>query len=91
MRYKIKIQNENSDLKLQSKNNQNYFLFFNGRISISGGDFVFAEKAKNKIYAELQLQTEQISNLKDNVQVQNDHLNDLNNTKTNSSKSLRMI
>jgi hypothetical protein len=26
-----------------------------------------------------QLQTEQISNLKDNVQVQNDHLNDLNN------------
>jgi hypothetical protein len=39
------------------------------------------KKAKNKIYAELQLQTEQISNLKDNVQVQNDHLNDLNNTK----------
>jgi hypothetical protein len=37
------------------------------------------KKAKNKIYAELQLQTEQISNLKDNVQVQNDHLNDLNN------------
>jgi hypothetical protein len=49
-----------------------------------------SEKAKNKIYAELQLQTEQISNL-NNVQVQNDHLNDLNNTKTNSSKSLRMI
>jgi hypothetical protein len=90
MRYKIKIQNENSDLKLQSKKTKIIF-FFNGRISISGGDFVFAEKAKNKIYAELQLQTEQISNLKDNVQVQNDHLNDLNNTKTNSSKSLRMI
>jgi hypothetical protein len=47
---KIKIQNENSDLKLQSKNNQNYFFFFNGRISISGGDFVLQKKAKNKIY-----------------------------------------
>jgi hypothetical protein len=42
------IQNENSDLKLQSKNNQNYFFFFNGRISISGGDFVFAEKPRIK-------------------------------------------
>jgi hypothetical protein len=39
------------------------------------------KKAKNKIYAELKVQTEQISALKDNVQVQNDNLNDINNTK----------
>jgi hypothetical protein len=51
------------------------------RISFFSGDLVFTEKAKNKIYAELKVQTEQISALKDNVQVQNDNLNDINNTK----------
>jgi hypothetical protein len=79
------------DLKLQSKNNQNYFLFLTVGLVSLVVILSLQKKAKNKIYAELQLQTEQISNLKDNVQVQNDHLNDLNNTKTNSSKSLRMI
>lgn len=79
---KLKIQNENSDLKLQTKNNEAYFLIFVtlGLVSIVVILFV-QRKAKNKIYAELKEQTEQISALKDNVQVQNDHLNDLNNTK----------
>ena len=79
---KLKIQNENSDLKLQTKNNEAYFLIFVtlGLVSIVVILFV-QRKAKNKIYAELKEQTEQISALKDNVQVQNDNLNDLNNTK----------
>tara|TARA_R110000868_G_scaffold118180_1_gene313590 strand:- start:380 stop:2023 length:1644 start_codon:yes stop_codon:yes gene_type:complete len=79
---KLKIQNENSDLKLQKKNNETYFLIFVtlGLVSIVVILFV-QRKAKNKIYAELKVQTQQISVLKDNVQVQNDNLNDLNNTK----------
>jgi hypothetical protein len=53
MRYKNKIQNENSDLKLQSKNNQNYFLFLTvGLVSLVVILFL-QKKAKNKIYAEL--------------------------------------
>lgn len=79
---KLKIQKENADLKLQTKNNQTYFFIFVtvGLVALVVILFV-QKKAKNKIYAELQVQTEQISALKDNVQVQNDHLNDLNNTK----------
>jgi hypothetical protein len=42
---------------------------------------VICAKEQNKIHAELKVQTQQISTLKDNVQVQNDHLNDVNNTK----------
>ena len=79
---KLKIQNENADLKLQSKNNQFYFFIFLTLGLVSLVVILFMQKkAKNKINAELQLQTQQISNLKDNVQVQNDHLNDINNTK----------
>jgi two-component system sensor histidine kinase/response regulator len=79
---RLKIENENADLKLQTKNNQTYFFIFLtvGLVSLVVILFV-QKKAKNKIYAELKFQTEQISALKDNVQVQNDHLNDLNNTK----------
>ena len=79
---KLKIQNENSDLKLQKKNNQAYFLIFVTIGLVSVVVILFLQKkAKNKIYAELKAKTDQISALKDNVQVQNDHLNDVNNTK----------
>ncbi len=79
---KLKIQNENSDLKLQKKNNETYFLIFVSLGLVSIVVILFVQrKAKNKIYAELKVQTQQISVLKDNVQVQNDNLNDLNNTK----------
>jgi signal transduction histidine kinase len=79
---KLKIQNENADLKLQSKNNQSYFFIFLMLVLVAIVVILFFQKkAKNKINAELQFQTQQISNLKDNVQVQNDHLNDINNTK----------
>lgn len=79
---KLKIQNENSDLKLQKKNNQAYFLIFVSLGLVSLVVILFLQKkAKNKIYAELKAKTEQITALKDNVQVQNDHLNDVNNTK----------
>lgn len=79
---KLKIQNENADLKLQSKNSQFYFFIFLTLGLVALVVIMFMQKkAKNKIYAELKVQTEQISALKDNVQVQNDHLNDVNNTK----------
>ncbi|MDG2431092.1 tetratricopeptide repeat-containing sensor histidine kinase [Flavobacterium sp.] len=79
---KLKIENENADLKLQSKNNQTYFFIFLTLVLVAVVVILFLQKkAKNKINAELQFQTQQISNLKDNVQVQNDRLNDINNTK----------
>jgi signal transduction histidine kinase len=79
---KLKIQNENADLKLQSKNNQTFFFIILTLGLVSLVVILFLQKkAKNKIYAELKVQTEQISALKDNVQVQNDNLNDINNTK----------
>jgi signal transduction histidine kinase len=79
---KLKIQNENADLKIQSKNNQTFFfsILTLGLVGLVVILFL-QKKAKNKIYAELKVQTEQISALKDNVQVQNDNLNDINNTK----------
>jgi F0F1-type ATP synthase membrane subunit a len=61
---KLKIQNENSDLKLQSKNNKIIFLFLTVGLVSLVVILSLQKKAKNKIYAELQLQTEQISNLK---------------------------
>jgi signal transduction histidine kinase len=78
----LKTKNENFLFKLQTRRNLSYFLIFITLGLISMVVILLAQKKeKNKINALLQLKTAQISSLNDNIQIQNDHLNDLNNTK----------
>jgi signal transduction histidine kinase len=79
---RLKSKNESFFQKLQTRRNVSYLLLFITVGLISAVVILFLQKKeKNKIYALLQLKTEQISTLKDNVQSQNDYLSDLNNTK----------
>lgn len=79
---KLKLKNESVYSKLQTRRNITYLLIFITLVLISLIIFLFyQQKEKNKIYALLKTKSDQINTLKDDVQVQNDYLSDLNNTK----------
>lgn len=79
---KLKLKNESVYSKLQTRRSITYLLIFITLVLISLIIFLFyQQKEKNKIYALLKTKSDQINSLKDDVQVQNDYLNDLNNTK----------
>lgn len=78
----LTIKNENAALKLESKKDLSYFLFFISLILILFVVVLFIQqKAKHRVYDLLKIKSDQVSKMKDDIQVQNDHLNDLNNTK----------
>lgn len=85
----LTVQNEITDLKLESKRNLTYYLIFISLILIV---FILIlvdqQKAKRKVYDLLLNKTEQISLMSDKIQMQNDYLNELNNTK---NKLLKII
>jgi two-component system, sensor histidine kinase and response regulator len=86
---KLTGQNKYKNLKLQSRRNLTYFLIFVLLILTLFIIILFIQqKAKHKVYNLLVTKTKQISKMKDKIQVQNDYLNNLNETK---NKLLKII
>ncbi|SEA14039.1 Signal transduction histidine kinase [Flavobacterium gillisiae] len=85
----LTIKNENTELKLQSKKRLSYFFIFIFSISIGFIAFLIVQQnSKKKAYKLLAAKSEQISVMNDEIQVQRDHLKDLNSAKDKFFKIL---
>lgn len=79
---KLEVVNENNRLKLKAKRNLPYLLLFiMSLLSLFVILQMFQKRARKRVNRLLLAKTEQISKMKDKIQIQNDYLNDLNTTK----------
>lgn len=85
----LKIKNENTELKLQSKKRLNYIFIFIFSVAIGFIAFLIVQKnTKKKAYKILSEKNEQINVMNNEIQIQRDHLENINNAKDKFFKIL---